>query len=413
MSTPTLRWLQIHQYEQFEPVRIEFSERENLILGLNGAGKTQLLKLIWAVLSLNFRELIGKDVHVEFALASSAAGGMRAPLSISGEIIIAPDMDRTTSSGLAVKLLVQGDGRSFELELKNGQALLRGTEKIVLATAPENRDGSVAPHNFNWDSPRFTQEFDAFVRAMPQHGSCFLGDKDEEVQAFSSTLKFEMRSSGSRRWLWFDQAEFGTSDLRMWLDLFPLVDRLLRTQARDVLTVGVDPTTIGLDLGRLLMALNVRQLRLIPRSTRSAEERVEYRGIELRARFSGAEIADRDLTFGQRRALYVGLISQARPEVPVVCDEIDNGMHPRLVLALLEMWSDRQVFVASHNKLVIDSTNFFSPDDVREKIHIVRRRDDGRQVVKVFDEATAREIHANIDVKIQDPSDVLEAEGLW
>lgn len=51
MSTPTLRWLQIHQYEQFEPVRIEFSARENLILGLNGAGKTQLLKLIWAVLS--------------------------------------------------------------------------------------------------------------------------------------------------------------------------------------------------------------------------------------------------------------------------------------------------------------------------------------------------------------------------
>lgn len=46
MSTPTLRWLQIHEYEQFEPVRIEFSPRESLILGLNGAGKTQLLRLI-------------------------------------------------------------------------------------------------------------------------------------------------------------------------------------------------------------------------------------------------------------------------------------------------------------------------------------------------------------------------------
>ena len=36
MSVPTLRWLQIHRYEQFAPVRVEFSERENLVLGING-----------------------------------------------------------------------------------------------------------------------------------------------------------------------------------------------------------------------------------------------------------------------------------------------------------------------------------------------------------------------------------------
>jgi len=48
MSVPSLRWLQIHRYEQFDPVRIEFSGQENLILGINGAGKTRLLRLIRA-----------------------------------------------------------------------------------------------------------------------------------------------------------------------------------------------------------------------------------------------------------------------------------------------------------------------------------------------------------------------------
>ncbi|HEY0137064.1 MAG TPA: AAA family ATPase, partial [Nannocystis sp.] len=103
----------------------------------------------------------------------------------------------------------------------------------------------------------------------------------------------------------------------------------------------------------------------------------------------------------------------SHPDSPILIDEVDNGLHPRLVETLLQLLAGRQSFLASHNKIVIDYTNFDGPEDVRRKIHIVQRAKDGRQSVLVLDDETARAVYDKIEVAIQSPSDVLLAEGLW
>lgn len=54
-SKLSLRSLTIHRYEQFVNCpRIELSPDDNLILGINGSGKTSLLRLLAAVLRWNY-----------------------------------------------------------------------------------------------------------------------------------------------------------------------------------------------------------------------------------------------------------------------------------------------------------------------------------------------------------------------
>ena len=232
----------------------------------------------------------------------------------------------------------------------------------------------------------------------------------------ASELGFEVRSRKGTPtpYVRVDAATLSRFSPRLLWDLAPTAHGIASAFAPTQPAEGIALADTSIDPVAIFTALHAQELRLVPDNRRTVEQTASYRGIRVRLKFrSGAEVPDSDLTFGQRRYLYAAIVSRARPGAPIVADELDNGMHPRLVLALLEMWSDRQIFVASHNKLVIDSTDFLSPADVREKIHIVRRRDDGRQVVKVFDEEAARELHAKIEGGIQSPSDVLEAEGLW
>jgi hypothetical protein len=165
---------------------------------------------------------------------------------------------------------------------------------------------------------------------------------------------------------------------------------------------------------RICGAIRAQSVDFVPNVVREKGELIECRGLGIRVRFlDGTELADTELTFGQRRFLYAGLMLIARPDAPFLMDEVDNGLHPRLIETLLQLLAGRQLFLASHNKLIIDYTNFAGPEDVQKKIHVVERGDDGRQTVRTFDEETARTVYEKIAVAIQSPSEVLLAEGLW
>lgn len=429
MSIPTLRWLQIHRYEQFNPVRIEFSEHENLILGVNGAGKTRLLKLLRAILSMDFGELRAQPFDVEFELLTVRSEKAKRSVTIRGRVqavvasVEVPDdfpsaMPREGMS-LAAMLEVESENTKISCELKNGEMTVRESSGAFEEKVPYR--GALLPPF------RHSNMSEMVRKAFSMHPVCesvFLSEADQEFQILTREVEYSVEGTLDRRNVSIAYAE-RLGKLLMH-DLLPLIFEVLsnpdqgpgskairfpfgaRQELRDG-AVGQDKILTG-----IYRAIRAQDVRYFPNVVREKGENLDCRGLGLRVRFvDGTEVVDSELTFGQRRFLYAGLMLMAHPSAPFLMDEVDNGLHPRLVETLLNLLAGRQIFLASHNKLVIDYTNFDGPEDVQKKIHVVDRGEDGRQTVRTFDDATARSVYEKIAVAIQSPSEVLLAEGLW
>lgn len=415
MSTPTLRWLQIHQYEQFEPVRIEFSPRENLILGLNGAGKTQLLKLIRAVLRLDFGDLLVRTFDVSFELETR--NDQDVVMLVSGTVtsmppVTEPEPDQPVdlARGLSAHIQLVWGSHQREYKIRQDMVEIEGQNTFAY-----RGQGVVLLRPENVADPVLREGLAA------RRGACWIDEELDEFVALTAGLNYGVRQRGGR--ISGVRLDPSQQHLQKW-SYFPLSLTFVGlpsdrwedgAELAGDMALATGEMLDGSKLEALRAPLRIAGIRLVPQVLERFPDDARCKGIKFRVRFdSGHEVVDPSLlTFGQQRYLLAGLVSVFHPGATVVCDEIDNGMHPRLVRVLLDSWSGRQMFLSSHNKLVIDSTNFLDAKDVREKIHIIRRREDGRQVVKVFDEGTARELYQNIEVGLQSPSDVLEAEGLW
>src|SRR5579862_4800216 len=64
----TLRWLKVHRFRHVAPCELHFSPTYNVLLGLNGTGKTTLLELISAALRFNFAKMKKEAFFVEYEL---------------------------------------------------------------------------------------------------------------------------------------------------------------------------------------------------------------------------------------------------------------------------------------------------------------------------------------------------------
>lgn len=427
MSAPTLLWLHIHQYEQFDDVRIRFSPRENLLLGVNGAGKTRLLKLIRAVLTLEFGELLSRPFDVEFEFLSVPAMSPAADIQVTGRVtnVRGPARNSTDRPSfqppmeLAASLSYQCDDAELccdvhgnEISYHQAQAPLE-VEKSLLSEA-----GSLKPSPGNLRNRTLRAICE---RLSPRCKANYLGESDHEFRILSQAISFTKEGDGMAIIRNDEKGENLTEPL--YSDLFPLIISVGLVDQRnfkgglDLARPGVFNLAVRVDDAAfpcLFATLGIRTVRLIPKITREKGARFECRGIEVNVEFlDGTRLSESELTFGQRRYLYAGIVFALHPGVPVLVDELDNGLHPGLIATLLGLWQDRQLFLVSHNKLVIDHTNFAGPGDVQDKIHIIRRGEDGRQTVLALDEAAAHEVYEKIAVAIQSPSDVLRAEGLW
>jgi energy-coupling factor transporter ATP-binding protein EcfA2 len=409
MPATRLRWLQIHQYEQFEPVRIEFSARENLLLGINGAGKTRLLWLLRAVLSLNFGDLLGTafDVEFEAVLEADFVPGVvagRVKNCLPGEV---DDGVRRATNVFTASLRWEREGVVVHQDVHGDEATYRIEDPDVAEGNKLLGPGNVQQDDSGIDDDRLSEALDTTFSRL---AASYLGESEREFRALSEALEFTFR--GNRV-----VASSKIHEPLAW-DLFPLISAFRSLPKTEEVAPGLDLVWLSglteISFLTLFPPLGMRTVKLMPRVVRQEGKVVHCRGLGFECEFlNGNKVAESELTFGQRRYLYGGIVSLMRPGAAVLVDEIDNGMHPRLIETLLKLWEERQVFLVSHNKLVIDYVNFDGPEDVQRKVHIVQRGEDGRQIVKVLDAEVAGEVYKKIAVAIQSPSDVLRAEGLW
>lgn len=412
MPATRLRWLQIHQYEQFEPVRIEFSPRENLLLGINGAGKTRLLRLLRAVLSLDFGPLLGVAFEVEFEAVVEAedaepgvvAGRVKNVQSSPAEV---EDVVYRATNIFTASLRWECAGVVVHQDVRGEEATYRIEDPDVVEVAPLAGPGNVQQSSSGIDDDRLHEALGATYSLLE---ASYLGESEHEFRVLNDDLGFSFRGT---RVMPFERAHESLA----W-DLFPLIAAFRSLPKTEDVAPGLDLAWLSgvksTPFSSLFSPLGMRTVKLMPKVVRREGKVVHCRGLGFECEFlNGNKVAESELTFGQRRYLYGGIVSLMRPGAAVLVDEIDNGMHPRLIETLLKLWEERQVFLVSHNKLVIDYVNFAGPEDVQRKVHIVQRGEDGRQTVKVLDAEVAGEVYKKIAVAIQSPSDVLRAEGLW
>ena len=414
MPTSRLHWLQIVTYEQFEPVRIEFSTRENLLLGINGAGKTQLLKLIHAVLTLDFSGLMERSFEVRFEMASDTlADGSE--MVFSGSVkneraIEQPDGgDSPAPTGLTATIHCHSATVDLQVEAKEQEFAYRLVDPPVAEVVMRKIVGTVRPAPRDVKKSGLRRILNAIDVALQAN---YFAESDDQARTLTEGMAITFVPP--LRYLLTGEGATMSSHR----DVSPLLFGLVRRASEQAFRAGIDLTSLlpdeAAELSALLQPLGVSAVHVFPNVVGTQGAEIECRGITLKATFhGGATLADSKLTFGQRRYLYAGIVSLFHLPVPVLVDEIDNGMHPRLVATLLDLWRERQLFLVSHNKMVIDYTSFAGADDVREKIHVVQRDSEGRQRVSALAMDTAREIYEKIDVAIQSPSDVLRSEGIW
>lgn len=423
MTHPQLKRLKIHRYEQFVDVPwIEFSPHENVILGINGAGKTRLLALLEAVLSFDYRAFLRDEIDVEFELAYAYYGLEGGTVTARGRVICRGGKASALAQPGHSPRLGADDGAthlSSKLEMRGVDSVvtmeINGLEVVV------HLDGAVV--NETW-------------RVLPGRAWPFgKGELGRELSPFFPAIEALHISPDDREFIRLTEAAkytLGARDLQISVDvdtgsevsiIFGLMQNWARLSAHEResglhLDRNSSQATEGLSsrevLPGLLDAIAGRSLTVRPQIVRESASTLECEGVELRLRFtSGVEVRDSGLTFGQRRFLMIALLVLFDELSPLMIDEVDNGLHPRLLESVFKLLPGRQSFLVSHNKSVVDLLNYESAEDLRQRIHVCRRDEAGNQTVDTLDEATAQEVFEKISVGIMHPSDVLLVEGLW
>jgi energy-coupling factor transporter ATP-binding protein EcfA2 len=442
-SKLSLRSLTIHRYEQFRDCpRIEFSPDDNLILGINGSGKTSLLRLLAAVLRWNYDALLGKAFDIEFEQVLDE--GLATEASISGRVKCEPPVPgagQQFQGWRSVRSKYEGFEAWFDIA-HSGSPLC--TVEIRDSTIHPRMEGTKAFGDVtpveswialgiskNLDSQLEQDEPAAAIRAFTGRNFSHHADDtfvvretDIDFVRLTEHLLYKYSVSGHPS-LIFEPEDFSEIETRQWFGLvYELAARAAEQQnGHDYLVPVIykreADASDRLDMRSLLDALAAESIsfRLKIEKTESVSEgrRFEGNGVEIGVRFaSGTEEIDSRLTFGQKRLVTIALGALLCGGSPLLVDEIDNGLHPGLLETVMGLIRGRQTFIASHNKLVVDLLDYESHEDIRRTIHICRRNpDDGTQSLVALSEDQVREMFEKIEVGILNPSDVLLQEGLW
>jgi hypothetical protein len=143
-----------------------------------------------------------------------------------------------------------------------------------------------------------------------------------------------------------------------------------------------------------------------------------YQGFDcLFRRADGSRISQELLSFGQKRLFSFFWYLAVREELPVVADELLNGLHYEWIEVCLEPLYDRQSFLATQGTLLLDHIPIESVEAVRTTF-IRCSIEDGpngrkRMAWRNFDEEEAERFFIAYQTGIQQVSEVLRTEGLW
>lgn len=439
--------LKINRFRNVEPMELRFSGGLNVLLGINGSGKTTFLELIAAILSqdiLRFREEI---FAIEYEL--SVAGGSLQVL-IENQVPHRDNTDdssprlvsRRSKSDYSLRVYAKVDVSAFPL------IYFVDINRVSTLVTSKNRKGDEGPQ-LTIDSP-YGFDLNYVEWALQAIGNAGSQNIDFHNQSFQS---LNQQFTTSR----FDESlQFLEIMLR---DDVELDSELMSAHSDESLppfhlTFDADAAlspTLALALSEIVDAsaagwrgsetITLKRLKLpflqdMVRFAQFKDARLELRLVEKKAianeqieftqfrfgllkfwfeKLDGSIIPDQKLSYGQKRLLAFLYYLDCNPHI-IVADELAAGLHHAWISACIEAIGDRQAFLASHDPILIDELELSSIEDV-ERSFILCRCDTSSGKERLhwsnMSRYDAERFYEAYNVGLQHVSEILRTKGLW
>lgn len=407
-----LQRLTIHRLARVRPgTELVFNDGVNVLLGVNGTGKTTLLNLLEQILGGDPDEL-AEDMHLACVLANN---GDRFEVDLQTR----PGRARKAAArrrSITVDALLALAGRPpVRVVIRDDRATASQDDRILFEGAPGDLDLGVlfAP-----------------AAALVESG---VWDPSTIARIPGSNMITPVRLDEANEWF----EEITDDDLAFVLD--PAPDDVA-SEAADYLPLAVitaihgqiadDPARDGFrvesqqwpylaDIAAALgmqdatLTVDVARIDHDPKTDTSTHALGNLRLYFTKA--DGSRLRHDQLSFGQRRLLAFFYYAALYPDI-LIADELTNGMHHAMIERCIDLIGARQAFLATQNPLLLDNLGFESADEVRRTFILCTTDvEDGRErmVWRNMSVAEADDFYRDYKVGISHVNDILRSRGLW
>lgn len=427
----TLQWLKIHQLRHVEPCELRFSDTYNVLLGLNGTGKTTLLDLIAAALSFNFSKMQKEAFFIEYEIASPEAT-IRA--SVRNEVVSAGQQGDAVApighfpgSGPSFRpsaeLVICGPSEAWPMSIRvkdTGAEMDVGRETsstdILRANFLYGPYFLVYLWRFLLDPVRLDGS-GSILSALGMWGRARRFDEALEFLHVITGASTEMRVVKSEGKIAKPSAALrGLIPYSIHMEIYRQAQEW-QSSTVPVVTMTQEHVKLLSKMSKMLGFKNV-ELRLTHLKTEvnGSDESMSFGELKfMLERADGSVIPHKLLSYGQKRALAF-LYYLALFERTVIADELVDGLHHGWIVDCIEAIGDRQAFLASQNPLLLDYLEFGSAEQVRTSFVQCRLKKRGkteRMAWSNMSEYDAERFFEAYGVGLQHVSEILRTKGLW
>lgn len=395
-------------------VDLHFSERTNLIIGLNGSGKTNLLKLISMVCRFDFSALANESVDVEWE-ATCDGGELTAAVRRTVDHAAAPTPGGVSGSPEVTWrwsfALTTVAGEQHTAEGRGGSRRLgkHAVDRIDPAAAHFWIDAYIELGKPAWWHR--TQTTDATRRideALYSFSRLLSGTADDDTSV--RTLGITVYSLEPQRILVYGQSlPVGVAEetVREAGTELPTT-RIITLTPKELPSLALAAADLGAESVELLLRLESQN------AEGTATPTLQFVGSDIYVDFGhGLVVRPDKLSFGQKRMIALRHFIGLSDDDPVIADELSNGLHYAWAESLLASIANRQSFLATQNPVALDAVTFDSAKQAKQSLVLCETTGDHKWAWRQMDATESREFFAAYSRGIQHVHEILRTRGLW